>query len=54
MASKQDLKDWVIKALEARNGQASLIDVAAHIWENHEDELRASGDLFYKWQYDMR
>ena len=54
MASKHDLKEWVVEALEAHKGQASLIDVAAHIWLNHEAELRASGDLFCKWQYDMR
>lgn len=31
-----------------------MIDVAKHIWANHEDELKRSGDLFYSWQYDMR
>ena len=54
MADRESLKDWVYEALEANGGVASLIDVAKHIWKHHEAELRASGDLFFKWQYDMR
>jgi hypothetical protein len=29
-------------------------DIAKHIWDNHEVELRSSGDLFYTWHYAMR
>ena len=54
MASKDDLKDWVIEALVAFGGSAHHVDVAKHIWANHRAELEASGDLFYTWQYDMR
>jgi hypothetical protein len=54
MATKDDLKDWVIQALMAHRGEAPIIGVAKHIWDTHESELRASGDLFYSWQYDMR
>lgn len=54
MADKADLKIWVLDAVEANGGSCQLLDVAKHIWANHEAELRMSGDLFYKWQYDMR
>ena len=54
MTEKDDLKDWVFSAIQAHGGEATLVEVAKHIWENHEEELRASGDLFYTWQYDMR
>jgi hypothetical protein len=54
MASKEDLVTWVEDAIRANGGSARLLDVATHIWAYHESELRASGDLFYKWQYDMR
>jgi hypothetical protein len=54
MASKEDLVTWVEEAIRANSGSARLLEVAKHIWANHESELRASGDLFYKWQYDMR
>ncbi len=54
MASRAELQDWVIAALKSKGGAASIVEVAKHIWANHESELRASGDLFYTWQYDMR
>ena len=54
MANKNDLKSWVIQALMAQSGSAHIAQVAKHIWDHHDAELRASGDLFYTWQYDMR
>jgi hypothetical protein len=53
MASKSELKRWVYEALAAR-GASTVTEVAKHIWEHHETELRNSGDLFFTWQYDMR
>jgi hypothetical protein len=52
--SKEILREWIIEALEARGGSATLVDVCRHIWQNHEDDLWDSGDLFYTWQYDVR
>jgi hypothetical protein len=54
MATKHDLHDWVQEAIRANSGSATLVEVAKYIWRNHESELRASGDLFFTWQYDMR
>ena len=54
MATKEDLKIWVIEALTAFGGSAHHITVAKHIWDNHQSELNESGDLFYEWQYQMR
>lgn len=48
------LEDWVVEALRALKDAASVLDVSKYIWDNHEDELRSGGDIFYKWQYDMR
>ncbi|WP_217636911.1 hypothetical protein [Dendrosporobacter quercicolus] len=31
-----------------------LIDVCKYVWEHYEKELKASGNLFYTWQYDIR
>jgi len=47
MATKYDLRDWLVDALEENGGQASIVEVCKCIWENHQDELRASGDLFF-------
>ncbi len=54
MTTREDLQDWVIKALEALGGSGSIVQVAKFIWENHNSDLQSSGDLFYTWQYDMR
>jgi len=54
MASRWDLEDWIVQALRESGGRASVVDVARHIWAQHGNELRRSGDLFYTWQYDMR
>ena len=54
MTSRTDLQNWVVAALKSRGGAASIVEVARHIWANHEAELKVSGDLFFTWQYDMR
>lgn len=54
MASKRNLQEWIVEALRANGGSASLLVVTKHVWQVHEADLRASGDLFYTWQYDLR
>lgn len=46
--------DWVVEALSSSGGGGNAVSVAKHIWKNHEADLREAGDLFYKWQYDIR
>jgi hypothetical protein len=52
--SKDDLPDLVTEALQALGGKGTLVAVSRQIWKTHESDLRASGDLFYTWQYDIR
>lgn len=54
MNKREDLKDLVIDALNAKGGSATIIEVCKYIWKNHENDLKTSGDLFYTWQYDVR
>ena len=54
MAKKENLREWLIEALEANKGSASIVDVCKYIWVHYEKELRMSGDLFFTWQYDVR
>lgn len=54
MADRQILVRWVFEAVIALGGEASVTETAKQIWKEHEPELKASGDLFYTWQYDMR
>ena len=54
MTNQDNLQNWIYEALESLNGKGRIVDVAKYIWDNKENELRASGDMFYTWQYDMR
>lgn len=54
MAARSDLVEWVEQAVKANGGQATVVEVAKHIWKHRRSELEASGDLLYTWQYDMR
>lgn len=54
MASRADLLTWVRDGLLKLGGRGRVPEVARQIWEEHEADLRAAGDFFYTWQYDMR
>lgn len=55
MGSRREVfVDWLREALQARGGRASVVEASKHIWQRHEPELRALGDLFFTWQYDVR
>jgi hypothetical protein len=54
MASREDMKGWVVLALKSFGGKGWPKDVAKYIWEHYEPELRKSGNLLYTWQYDVR
>ena len=53
MATKNDLVDWLYEALRGL-GRGRIPYLCKFVWENHEQELRQSGELFYTWQYDIR
>jgi hypothetical protein len=48
------LEDKVLEALAKHGGRARLVEVAKYIWVTYEPQLRASGDYFYLWRYEMR
>jgi hypothetical protein len=52
--TRHDLQDWLVDALRAHGGAATVVQVCEHVWRNHEQGLRSSGDLFFTWQYDIR
>lgn len=54
MASKENLREWIIEALKANKGRASIVQVCKYVWDKYQNELRESGDLFFTWQYDIR
>lgn len=54
MATSEDLSKWIIEALRHYGGKATILNICKYVWSNYETELRASGDLFYTWQYRIR
>lgn len=54
MADRNEFRVFVVEALRALGGSATVLDVTKHVWQVHEADLRQSGDLFYTWQYDIR
>ena len=53
-ASRYDLADWLCQALKDNGGRGTIVEVCRQIWSQHETDLRAAGDLFFTWQYDVR
>lgn len=43
MATREDMKAWVIKALKSLGGKGWPKDVAKYIWDHYEIELKSSG-----------
>lgn len=51
---KSDLPELLEATLVELNGSGTILDVCKMFWREHEEELKASGDLFFTWQYDIR
>jgi hypothetical protein len=51
---RDDLKNLILDAITVRGGTARIAEIGKYIWDRHESDLRASGDFFYTWQYEMR
>ena len=48
------LRKIIIQSLISYGGAATMLNVSKWIWENHSVELEERGNLFYRWQYEMR
>jgi hypothetical protein len=51
---REELAEIGSRAVATGGGEATIVQVAEYIWRNHEADLKASGDQFYTWQYEMR
>ena len=52
--NRKTMTNWVEDALQSHNGSATIFQVCKRVWEDHGDEITAAGDMFYKWQYEIR
>ena len=53
MKTRKDLCEWIVEALKALNGSATIIKVREHIWQHHKDDLTGSGNLHFTWHEDV-
>jgi hypothetical protein len=53
-SSRVDLQRAVFEALIDLGGAGTVPQIARRIWETYEADLRAAGDQFFTWQYEMR
>jgi hypothetical protein len=44
----------VVEALQQLGGRGSMLDISRPVWDRHEPDIRAAGDLLYEWQYELR
>jgi hypothetical protein len=51
---RDELKAWVVEALQELGGAGSVLDVSKVVWRRHRAELESSDRLLYTWQYDLR
>lgn len=52
--TRSDFIKPVEDAIRSHGGSATLVQVCKHIWANYRSEIEKSGDLFYRWQYEVR
>ena len=51
---REIMTTWVVEALRQLGGRGTIIDIARRVWDRHEPDIRAAGDLLYEWQYELR
>jgi len=54
VSGRATMTDWVLEALRLLGGRAAILDICKKVWELHEKDIRASGNLMYEWQYEIR
>ncbi len=52
--TREKLLNVVVEALRKNGSKGTIVQVSKYIWDNYEQELRDSGDIFYTWQYEVR
>jgi len=53
MKTRKDLCEWIVEALKELNGSAKIMKIREQIWQDHKDELMASGNLHFTWHEDI-
>jgi len=52
--AREMMTEWVVEALQQLGGRRTILDISRRVWDRHEPDIRAAGDLLYEWQYELR
>lgn len=52
--NRETMSEWVVNALHALGGSADHLSVAKQVWKDHGEDIKAAGDYFSIWQYELR
>ncbi len=54
--NKQNLPEYVLNALNALGGEATIVEICKYIWDNEISKIPINqrNDHFYTWGYDVR
>ena len=52
--NRKSMTEWIVEALRELGGSGSVLEICKAVWENHGEEIAHAGDMFYKWQYEIR
>lgn len=52
--ARETMTEWVVEALDQLGGSGTILEISRRVWDRHEPDIRAAGDLLYEWQYELR
>src|SRR5262249_33590875 len=52
--ARETMTEWVVEALQQLGGRGTILEISRRVWDRHEPDIRAAGDLLYEWQYELR
>ena len=52
--AREMMTEGVVEALTQLGGRGTILEISRRVWDHHEPDIRAAGDLLYEWQYELR
>lgn len=52
--NRHTMQPWVVEALQILGGRGTIKDICRVVWKRHGREIRAAGDAFFEWAYEVR
>ena len=43
--AREMMTEWVVEALTQLGGRGTILEISRRVWDHHEPDIRAAGDL---------